>query len=79
MPLDAFKQRLGEMIHELNEIPPAKGFRKVNYPGQIEGKSREHRATEGIPIDPGLYEELVSLGKRFGVPFPGRSMSTPHP
>ena len=79
MPLDAFKQRLGEMIQELNEIPPAKGFRTVNYPGQIEGKTREHRAAEGIPIDPGLYEELVSLGKRFGVPFPGRSMSTPHP
>jgi ureidoglycolate dehydrogenase (NAD+) len=71
MPLDEFKRRLGEMISELTAIPPAEGFNRVYYPGEIEGLRRQERAKEGIPIDPGLYDELESLGERFEVPFPG--------
>ena len=71
MPLETFKARLGEMLSEFNALPPAKGFEQVCYPGQIEGLQRERRRAEGIPIDPGLYEELAELGARFGVPFPG--------
>jgi ureidoglycolate dehydrogenase (NAD+) len=71
MPLDVFKRRLGEMLTEFNALPPADGFDQVYYPGQIEGLRRERRGVEGIPIDPGLYEELAGLGARFDVPFPG--------
>ena len=71
LPLDLFKRRLGEMLQEFGEIPPLEGFDKVYYPGQIEGEQRQRRGVEGIPIDPGLYEELEGLGERFGVPFPG--------
>ncbi|MBC7235788.1 MAG: Ldh family oxidoreductase [Chloroflexi bacterium] len=70
MPLATFKQRLGEMLKEFGELPPAKGFDKVYYPGEIEGLRRQQRAKEGIPIDPGLYQELAELGQRFQVPFP---------
>jgi ureidoglycolate dehydrogenase (NAD+) len=70
MPLDVFKRRLGEMLRELGDLPPAEGFDRVYYPGQIEGLRRERRKVEGIPIDPGLYQELAELGERFGVPFP---------
>jgi ureidoglycolate dehydrogenase (NAD+) len=71
MPLETFKRRLGEMLTEFGHLPPAEGFERVYYPGQLEGLRREQRRAEGIPIDPGLYEELESLGARFGVPFPG--------
>jgi ureidoglycolate dehydrogenase (NAD+) len=71
MPLEVFKQRLGEMLKEFGELPPVEGFDKVYYPGEIEGLRREQRAKEGIPIEPGLYAELAGLGERFGVPFPG--------
>jgi ureidoglycolate dehydrogenase (NAD+) len=71
MPLDTFKRRLGEMLEEFGQLPPAEGFEQVYYPGQIEGLQREQRRVEGIPIDPGLYQELAGLGQRFGVPFPG--------
>jgi ureidoglycolate dehydrogenase (NAD+) len=70
MPLEMLKARLGEMLSEFNALPPAEGFERVYYPGQIEGLQRERRRAEGIAIDPGLYEELGSLGERFGVPFP---------
>ena len=71
MPLDVFKRRLGEMLSEFNALPPADGFERVCYPGQIEGERCRRRGTEGIPIDPGLFRELEALGERFDVPFPG--------
>jgi LDH2 family malate/lactate/ureidoglycolate dehydrogenase len=71
MPLDEFKRRLGEMLAEFGDLPPAPGFDRVYYPGQIEGLRRQQRQAEGIPIDPGLYEELSELGQEHGVPFPG--------
>jgi ureidoglycolate dehydrogenase (NAD+) len=67
MPLETFKQRLGEMLDEFGQLPPAEGFEQVYYPGQIEGLRREQRGAEGIPIDPGLYDELCGLGRRFNV------------
>ncbi|MBN1640157.1 MAG: Ldh family oxidoreductase [Anaerolineae bacterium] len=71
MPLETFKRCLGEMLDEFGALPPAEGFERVLYPGQIEGLRRAQRRAEGIPVDPGLYEELAGLGRRFGVPFPG--------
>jgi ureidoglycolate dehydrogenase (NAD+) len=67
MPLETFKRRLGEMLSEFGQLPPAEGFEQVYYPGQIEGLRREQRRAEGIPIDPGLYDELHRLGNRFDV------------
>lgn len=69
VPLDIFKQRLGEMLGEFGDLPPAEGFSKVYYPGQIEGLRRKQRLADGIPIPPGLYQELQDLGKQYDVPF----------
>ena len=69
MPLELFKQRLGEMLAEFNDLPPAEGFKQVYYPGQIEGLRREQRLANGIPIPPGLFNELQALGNQYGVSF----------
>ena len=69
MPLDQFKQRLGNMLDEFGELPPADGFDQVYYPGQIEGLRRQQRLAEGIPLPPGLCNELKDLGNQFHVPF----------
>jgi ureidoglycolate dehydrogenase (NAD+) len=71
MPLDMFKQHLDEMLREFGTLPPAEGFDRVYYPGQIEGEWRRRRQVEGIPIEQGLYQELKALGHETGVPFPG--------
>lgn len=71
MPLEVFKHRLGQMLREFNALPPAEGFERVYYPGQIEGERRQQRSVEGIPIDPGLYGELEDLGSKYDVPLPG--------
>jgi ureidoglycolate dehydrogenase (NAD+) len=62
---------MGEMLAEFGDLPPAEGFERVYYPGQIEGLRRQQRAEGGIPIDPGLYQELEGLGGKYGVAFPG--------
>jgi ureidoglycolate dehydrogenase (NAD+) len=67
MPLDTFKQRLGNMLQEFGELPAAEGFNQVYYPGQIEGLRRLQRSEEGIPIPPGIYQELVEIGDKYGV------------
>jgi ureidoglycolate dehydrogenase (NAD+) len=71
MPLEDFKRRMGEMLREFGELPAAEGYDRVYYPGQIEGLRRQQRRAEGIPIDPGLYQELEQLGRRYGVAFAG--------
>ncbi len=71
MPLEQFKEYLGQMLSEFHALPTAQGFTKVYYPGEIEGERREQRTRDGLPIDPGLYQELEELGARFGIPFPG--------
>ena len=69
MPLNDFKSKVDEMVKEFNELPPADGFDRVYYPGQIEAECRARRAEKGIPIEPGLFQELVLLGEKCGVPF----------
>jgi ureidoglycolate dehydrogenase (NAD+) len=71
MPLDVFKRRLGHMLADFNALSPTEGVERVYYPGQIEGERRRQRSVEGVPIDPGLYQELEGLSKWYHVPFPG--------
>lgn len=67
MPLEAFKANLAAMIDELEAQDTAEGFQRVMYPGQPEGERRERRRKVGIPIDRGLYDELVELGESVSV------------
>jgi ureidoglycolate dehydrogenase (NAD+) len=69
-PIEEFTRRIGEMIDELRQVPPATGHERVYYPGEIEGLTRRRRSAEGIPIEPGLYAELESIGAARGIPFP---------
>ena len=67
LSLDRFKRNLRAMCDELNALAPAPGFQRVSYSGQLEGERREARRIEGIPLEPGLFEELAELGRSVGV------------
>ena len=58
------------MLGEVGSLEPAEGFDRVCYPGQIEGEKRRERAKDGIPIDPGLCQELRELAETFRIPPP---------
>lgn len=70
LPVEHFKQNLGALLQELTALEPAAGFNQVYYPGQLEGLQRARRRAEGIPIEPGLAEELAALGQRYQVALP---------
>jgi len=70
MPLERFVERMHDVVDEFHALPPAEGFSQVYYPGEIEGLRREERRRQGVPLDPGLRDELTELGHRFGIGFP---------
>ena len=70
--LDEFRNRVGEMIDELHAMPPAEGFDRVLFPGELEGLRRSERGLHGIPIEEGLADELRELGESVGVRFPAQ-------
>lgn len=67
LSLDLFKRNLQAMCDELNSVPPAPGFRRASYPGQLEGECRKSRGRAGIPLDSGLCRELTELGRTVDV------------
>jgi ureidoglycolate dehydrogenase (NAD+) len=67
VPVTQFKARLHELLEELNAEQPRDGFERVLYPGQPEGERRKRRTEQGIPLDQGLYDELVDLGNSSGI------------
>ena len=67
LPLHRFESSLRAMCGELNALAPAPGFKRVTYPGQLEGDRREARRINGIPLDPGLFGELAELGRSVNV------------
>ena len=67
LPLEQFRNSLKAMCDELNAVPPAPGFQRVSYPGQLEGERRRARDAEGIALDTGLLRELTELGRSVGV------------
>ena len=66
-PLDELQADLGAMVSELHEMPPAEGFDRVYYPGEIEGNRITDYTANGIPVDEGVLEDLEALAERLGV------------
>ena len=66
-PLDTFKQEVTEFAAYLNETPPAEGFERVYYPGEVEHLKRIERLRDGIVIEDSTWQALCALGERFGV------------
>ncbi len=66
-PLDAFAADLGAMVQEMHAVPPADGFDRVYYPGEIEAERMADRSVRGIPIDDGVLDDLDDLAAKLGV------------
>lgn len=68
--LEEFKKRIDQMIAEIRSIPLAEGFEKIYLPGEIEFERTKERQTTGIPLSVKVVDELVEVGKRYGVDCP---------
>ncbi len=67
-PIEDFTANLGAMVEELHAMPPAEGFDKIYYPGEIEAERSEDRSVNGIPIDDGVLTDLDALADRLNIP-----------
>jgi uncharacterized oxidoreductase len=55
------KTAVSEFIDYLAETPPAAGFDRVLYPGEVEATTKRERLQSGIPIDDVTWAELQSM------------------
>lgn len=58
--LSAFKAQLSQMIEELHQIKPRRGFEEVLYPGELSERKALENEASGIPIAKQVYDYLVS-------------------
>jgi len=56
------------MIREFKASQPAEGFSRVMLPGEPEFEQKEQRLKTGIPLSHMVWERLVGVKEKFGLP-----------
>jgi LDH2 family malate/lactate/ureidoglycolate dehydrogenase len=69
-PLDRFCTAMDAMADALHAAPTNDSTNTVHYPGEIEFATAAERATDGIPIDDRLFDELHGLATRLDLEMP---------
>jgi uncharacterized oxidoreductase len=64
--LAVFKKEVTEFAQYLKATPPADGFSRVYYPGEIEWEREQERRRDGIPIEDATWEVLRKLATEYG-------------
>jgi LDH2 family malate/lactate/ureidoglycolate dehydrogenase len=67
MPVEEFKQRMGELIDTLKQGRLAEGSSGVFLPGEIEYNTRQRFEKEGIPYPAPVIEEIEKIALELGV------------
>jgi LDH2 family malate/lactate/ureidoglycolate dehydrogenase len=67
MPVGEFQARLAELVERVKATPPAAGYDEVLVAGEPEWRAEEERQKTGIPLNAGVWEELVKAAHRLGV------------
>jgi len=65
--LATFKREVAEFAAYLKDTPPAEGFDRVYYPGEIEYERERERRRDGIPIEDATWEVLRKLATEYGL------------
>ena len=68
-PLDLFKRDMDELLRALKESPKAEGEERIYVAGEPEWECEKLRRREGIPLAPGLVDQLRTVAAETGVPF----------
>jgi len=68
-PVIDFKKQIDEMITLLKESPKATGKDRIFIAGEKEFENVKYNEKHGVPVIKPVVEELISNGKRLGIPF----------
>jgi uncharacterized oxidoreductase len=66
-PLEEFRVEVTDFAHFLKSSRPAKGFKEVMYPGEIEWLTLQERLKTGVPIEDDTWAALNELASSVGV------------
>jgi len=64
--LGTFRKEVTEFAQYLKATPPAAGFDRVYYPGEVEWEREQERRASGIPIEDATWEVLRKLAVEYG-------------
>ena len=67
LPLEEFENRVGDMLEEFKNCPPAPGVKRVLIPGELEAEKERASMRDGIEISDAVAAELREVGKTYGV------------
>ena len=67
--LDAFKADMDDLLRALKDSPKAEGQDRIYVAGEPEWECEQRRRREGIPLAPGLVNQLRQVSVEAGVPF----------
>ena len=62
-----YRQRVAGVLDAAAAVPTAPGVERVLVPGDVERRTRDRRAIEGIPVPATAWQELLGLAERFGI------------
>jgi uncharacterized oxidoreductase len=66
-PLQDFKREVAEFAAYLKSCPPADGFERVYYPGELEYLSTQRLRQAGIDVEDATWERLAECAREFGL------------
>lgn len=67
LDLESFKSNLSSMIQEIKGLRLADGFQEILMPGERGLRQLEESSRNGIEIPDAVYQELLALGKPYGL------------
>lgn len=71
MPVGAFRERMQVLRDRVKHQPRAEGFEEILLPGEMEARTAEERAKQGIPLTPDVVETLETEAALVGISVPG--------
>ncbi|WHY70541.1 Ldh family oxidoreductase [Fictibacillus enclensis] len=65
--IEEYKERIDQMIKEIQQVPLAPGVEKICLPGEIENNTKFERELNGVPLPEGIIEDLIKVANQYDV------------
>lgn len=70
MPVDEFKARMDQFIHDVKSARLRPGFEEILVPGEIDYRREQDYRANGARLDSVIFDQLAELAGKLRIPFP---------
>jgi LDH2 family malate/lactate/ureidoglycolate dehydrogenase len=63
-PIEAFRERMDDLINRVHDAPKAKGVDSIYLPGELEHLCQQTREVSGIQVPEPVYADLMAVADR---------------